>query len=219
MSNPVVTIGNSIPTPDDPEVVRKTFTRIVYESQSFFTYEDGMNDTLFDPTNKGQRIYLWQQIGVVLAGTPGFPGPQGPTFVSDEAWKSVQHADSGFLTAVHSAMPKLMVPSKILVDNGIITDELVIQALHDQSGQKNLFNWEGTYANDVAIANWPGDWYRYVHVAGYYGSQYVTTRHKDDTTAANNLTLNMVNPGVPPNDVYPAPTGEWEEDKDRKSVV
>ena len=193
MSNPVVTIGNSIPEPPDPEVVRKTFVRVVYEEQEFITYADGQDDTTFDPTSQGLKIYAWQQLGMAL----GLQGTQGPTFESDETWKALKRKPSGFITAVHSAMPKLMVPSQILVDNGVVTPNESFMGEYSQGGVwKNLFNW--------AVS---GDWWKMAHVAGYYGSQYVTTRQKDDSVADNTeITLTLNNPS-------PAPTGEWEDDK------
>lgn len=199
MSNPVATLGNSIPSPADPKVTRKTYTMVVYDQQDFFLYAEGEDDTNFDPTNKGQKLYVFQRLGQIT-------GFQQPAFVSNEQWTSVKKAPSGFVTGVHSVMPKLMVPSQVLVDNGVVTDLSTLMGEYQQGGTwKGLFNWIGISINGSAPSpDWQSVWYKCCHVGGYYGSQYVTTRWKDDLSAANELVLEL-NISLDP------PLGPWDE--------
>lgn len=197
MSNPVATIGNSIPTPPDPQVVRKTYTRIVYDEQQFVLYKPGEDDSTFDPTSMGQRVFVAQRLGFTGLLTQ-------PTFISSETWGIVKELTSVIVTAVRSVMPKLLVPSQILVDNGPLSDEETYMGFYYQGGWKDLFNWEGTDANGAPIASWGTEFFRYAYVAGVNGSLYLTTRHKDDLTAVNSLVLELNQPTTPP-------TGEWEE--------
>lgn len=210
MSNPVATIDNTIATPDDPQVVRKTYTRIVYEEQDFFLYSDGEGVGTFDPSNMGQRTYMMQRLGFAGVLTQ-------PSFVSDATWVSVQEAPSMFVTAVKSVMPKMIVPSQVLVDNGPITANKTYSGEYLQAGWTALFNWFGTYANaDIPAATWNSVWYKYVYVGGVNGALYLTTRHKDDKTATNELRLELDQPPDPVAPVGPQddpPTGEWAEDE------
>ena len=197
MSNPVATIGNSIPEPPDPQVVRKTYTRIVYDKQQFVLYGPGEDASTFDPSNMGQSIYVAQRLGFSGLITQ-------PSFVSDDTWTILKELTSVIVTAVNSVMPKIMVPSQVLVDNGPLSDEHTYEGSYFQGGWKDLFNWEGTQANSVAISDWGTEFFKYAYVAGVNGSLYLTTRHKDDLTAENSLVLNLNQPVSPP-------TGEWEE--------
>lgn len=188
MSNPTTTVGNSIPEPGDPTVVRKSFTRIVFSDEEFYLYADGENSGTFDPTNKGQKMYLWYSIENT--------GVARPDFVSTEAWNAVGISDSGFITANQSVMPKLIFPSTVLVDNGVVTSTFQYEAYQDG----DLFNWTGNIAG-----TWDNDWNKYLHLGGSRGSSYITSRWKDDMTVANNsLEIFMDNPTTPP-------TGEWED--------
>ena len=193
MSNPVATIGDTIPQPADPKVTRVTFAKVEFDSQEFFLYGEGQFDptyATFDPSGKGERFYMMVPLVDSLLGKPDF--------VSQDAWDdTVKNSASVFVTAVKSVMPKLVTPSEILVDNGISTPGKKMWAY---DGPDNLFNWTGVF-NGVT----PGvsDAYDYWHLGGLHGAQYVTLDHKGDANDGNSAVLTLANPAAP------RPTGDW----------
>jgi hypothetical protein len=212
MSNPVATIGNTINGPADPQVVRKQFTRIVYDQQDFFTYAFGEYDptyTVFDPTDLGERFFIFVPLVDALDGNT----PVKPEFVTQESWDNnggpeggpVGNSASGFVTAVNSVMPKLIVPSEILVDNGFnssgaSTSKFWAEVQKGAKKGKDLFNWTMTDINGSPLT--PADFYNFVQVGAFWGSQYMTIKQKDDEVNANTTTVELANPADPP-------TGDW----------
>lgn len=203
MSNPVLTIGNSIPVPADPEVIRTTYTRIVYSSEKFYTYGKGEFDptyTTYDPTKMGEEFYIFIRMDNAL-GPGGLPPGVKPDFVTGTpttgSWSSLKEAPSGFITAVNSVMPRIIVPSEILVDNGIKTYQNLAKAVYKDGGVwKDLFNWELVTLNTTPILD--TDTFKYAQIAGYHGSQYVSSKAKDDTVAENTMIMKLENPPSPP---------------------
>ena len=189
MSNPVVTIGTNIPTPSDPSVVRKTFARIVYDSQKFWNYADAEFGS-FDPTSKGEEFYVF---------VPFLDSNPQPSFVSNDSWTGLQKAPSGFITAVNSIMPKIIVPSQLLVDNGIVTPNDTFQGnWFDGAAFYENFSWDLVSLNGNPIGG--SDVYKYAQVGPNYGSQYVSVKAKDDAVGAsgNHFIMTLEEPGNPP---------------------
>lgn len=226
MSNPTVTIGNSIPVPPDPKVVRTTFTKVVYDSQKFWVY--GRNEfdpsyISFSPEGKGQEFYMFVALDNALGVGGSLPGEK-PDFVSDTAWEGLKELPSGFITAVNSVMPKIIIPSEILVDNGIVTpQDRIIAAYKDPGGGglQGLFNWKIYELNGVDIYGSGTDVFKYVQVSPYSGSQYISCKAKDDLESGNEMVIKLRNPGV---DVsgYPPPQGsahDWLADDSSNLVV
>jgi hypothetical protein len=198
MSNPTVSIGNSIPGPGDPSVERTTYTRIVYEAQRFFVYAEGEYDssfTTFDPTDKGQRFYMVVPMDDTL-------GALRPSFVSEAAWGNeleaweggLRAAPSAWVTAVHSVMPKIIVSSLVLVDNGILSDSEVFAAFYlaEGGGIEDLFNWSMEDVNGDPVG--ATEFYKYGSIGAYAGSQYCTFKAKNDVDFQNILTLKLQEP-------------------------
>jgi len=141
MSNPRVRLQYSIPVPADPSVERTTYTQIVYDEQKFFIYaldEWNASYTGFTPEGAGERSYWFLPLDEAFFYST-YGGSFKPEFISDQVWNtSLKSAPSGFVTAVNSIMPKIMVPSEILVDNG----------------SKDRTNWMTYYnTNDCSIGN------------------------------------------------------------------
>lgn len=208
MSNPTVTIDNSIPVPADPQVIRTTFTKIVYDSQKFFIYGEGEFDptySTFNPAKKGEEFFMWVPLDNAL-GAGGVPPGLQPDFVSDEAWGpassgpnigdgGLRRSGSGFITAVKSVMPKIIIPSKILVDNGLVTpNDVWMAAYKEGSVWKGLFNWNLVTLNGAAPAGTES--FKYASIGAYPGSQYVTVKGKDDKNAKNEMVIKLTNPTV-----------------------
>ena len=199
MSNPVLTIGDTIPTPADPQVVRRTFTRIVYESQDFFTYAEGEYDPTYSgmsPEDQGQRFYMVVPLDNSL-GVGGVPPGTQPDFVANESWEVLKKAPSSFVTGVKSVMPKMIIPSKLLVDNGLITPaDVFLGVVWDGGDWKDLFNWEIVTFNGAPVA---GDkFYEYTQVGAFFGSQYISNKAKDDSSSQNEMVLKLENTGTQP---------------------
>lgn len=194
MSNPVATIGDTIPTPSDPKLTRKTYTRIVFSDWKFLFYSNGETTSSFDPTDKGDRFYVWKQLDQVSS-----PAPVKPDFVTTERWNDFKHSSSGFMTAVNSIMPKMIVPSMALVSNGLISPNDTWKAMYNG---KELFNWTITSFNGSV----PSDSiYNYVGIGTYPNSQYISAKAKDDARSENTLVLHLDDPADPP-------TGNWKPD-------
>lgn len=199
MSNPTATITNVIQNLPDPQIVRNTFTKIVYNSQKFFTYGNNEYDstyadgTKFTPEGKGEEFYIFVPESDVLGILPA----NKPDFTSDNEWTALQKSSSGFVTAVNSVMPKLIVPSRILVDNGVITPNKNKWAYYQDGGSlKNVFNWELVTINGVAIPNTETD--KYVSKGDYDGSMYVSVTGKENNTVGTTFVMKLVNPATPP---------------------
>lgn len=190
MSNPVATIGNSISTPSDPSVERKTFSSIVFQEQSFFVYGEGEFDdsyTTFDPTDLGQRFFIFVPLEDVLGAEPQFIGVQ--------SWeRTVSKSASGFVTGRYSIMPKLFMPSKELVDNGIKTPQQAYGAYADPATSVEAFNWDVESLNGVPVSS--SEMIKYAQIGAYFGSQYVTVRAKNDSSSENELVMSLVPPPV-----------------------
>jgi len=203
MSNPVVSYSNTINTPSDPEVVRKTFTQIVYTEQRFDIYGEGQYDPLtWDPTDHGERFYMFVPLADALTShTPP------PSFVAQDAWdETLDKASSGFLTAVNSIMPKLMVPSKLLVDNGLTSSDQ-FRSWYPLDITKNLFDWVLSTFNTAAIP--VADSYKYAQTGGGKGAQFVSTKIKDDDGSSSTLVMTLADPAAAPSPVDWLPaTGE-----------
>jgi len=209
MSNPVVTIGNTIPGPAEPQVIRRTFTRIVYDSQDFYTYALGEYSSSFTgmaPEDQGQRFYMFVPLDNSLGAGGSSPGVQ-PDIVSDESWEILKKSASSFVTGVKSVMPKIIIPSKILIDNGLLTPDEVFVGTYDDGGGgawADLFNWELLELNGTPIS--PTNFYEMAQVGAFFGSQYITNKAKDDSSAINELTLKLRN-GQENSSMYPPPDG------------
>lgn len=203
MSNPYVVIGNVIPGPSDPIVERETYVRIVFDEQDFFTYGAAESTTAFDPSDKGERFYIFTQLGKELVAKP--------TFISTESWKNTKESASGFVTAVKSVMPKIIVPSNILVDNGLYWDDGTIvgsqYSVYPDGGiTRDLFNWDILDSMGVPMRDDPES-YHYAQVGAYWGSQYVAVKLKEDAEEDNQIQLRLLNPVDPP------VSNEWDESK------
>jgi hypothetical protein len=188
MSNPVATIGNTIPGPEDPKVERKTYSSILFENQKFYWYSEGEYSPTyasFDPSDKGQRFFIF----VLLYNALGVR----PEFVGEESWETtVKRSGSGFLTGRFSIMPKVFVPSTILVDNGIQSPGLAYAAYADAATSIEAFNWNLQTLNGTSIP--VTELIKYGQIGAYFGSQYVSIRAKDDATGKNEMKMQLVSP-------------------------
>lgn len=227
MSNPVITVGSSITAPADPEVTRKTFTRIVYEEQRFFVYADGEFDptyTTFDPTNKGQRFFIFINLDEAFSSTkPDFVSPSKWDKIVDGEQVGLKLAASGFITAVNSIMPKIIIPSLKLVDNGINTDDFAFFAFADLTTVpiQEGFNWEIVSVNGTPVGDASTEFYKYGQIGAFFGSQYVSMKAKDDEEPTNTTVVKLVNPPLQSTPGFPLdpPKGDWLEPDGSDLVV
>ena len=201
MSNPVVTVTNSIPTPSNTQTVRKTYTLNVFESINFFLYPTDQDHTNYDPTNMGEEFYLWYGVQGAMDNAPDLP----PDFITDGVWKELQNAPSGFVTPNKSVMPKLFTPSTLMVDNGIDMPDNTQSAYwtSDYSTWHLLFNWVLDTFNGDSIDMTTGDWYKVAQIGSHFSSQYVSVKAKDDKQSTNTVVKHMESPTDPP-------TGDWD---------
>lgn len=201
MSNPVVTVDNNVPIPPDPRVIRKTYTRTTFESQKFYVYAENEYDgtyTTFDATGKGDHFFMTLPISNVLSTDGTWANGVKPDFVCDGAWSAIRAAPSCFVTANFSVMPKIIVPSDILVENGIYSGSGNytghMSAYYFGTGSpENLFNWKIITVNGSA----PAGYYTYAAEGAWTGVKYVSFRAKDDKENANEMQVKLSNPPVP----------------------
>jgi hypothetical protein len=196
MSNPVATIGNNIPVPADPEVVRTTFTKIVYDAQKFSVYGEDEYDpaySSFDPSNRGDEFYMFIPLdnALVDGGSAGVK----PDFVSYNAWDGLKLSASGFITAVNSVMPKIIIPTEILVDNGLVTENHTSSGMYSDGTAmyQGLFNWELVTLNDIDISD-IAKTFEYAQIGAYNGSLYVSSKAKNDASSTNVMKIKLRNP-------------------------
>ena len=111
---------------------RESWLQVVYSSQKFFTY--ALNEWekvalgTFDPNAHGERFYMFVPLGTCYdIIDPSIPTIAKPDFISAMAWNKEEVGDSrrglywqasGFVNAVDSVMPKLFIPSIMLIENG-----------------------------------------------------------------------------------------------------
>jgi len=186
MSNPVVTVGGSIPEIGDPTIVRTSYTMNSFDVLNFFIYPKGTILNGLDPTDMGQEAYFFYQLQDVIAK---------PSFITSGCWSGVGSAPSGFVTPNNSIMPKRLTPSLSMVDNGIIS-----------AGGKmdGIFNWKIDSVNgDTKEENW----YKYASVSLNSNEKYVSISVKDyiDSTPPT-ASIHLESPTV-------APTGGFDSSK------
>jgi hypothetical protein len=188
MSNPVATIGTSIPTPADPSTTRKSYSSIIFEQQTFFWYADGEFSSgygSFNPTDKGRRFFIFALLEDVI-NRPEF------TTVNSQIRKS----GSGFLTGRYSVMPKIFIPSKMLVDNGIKSSGEAFMAFTDSTCTKEAFNWELKTLNGAGIPS--TGLIKHAQIGAYFGSQYISVKSKNDNSSSNVVVLELNEPSNGP---------------------
>ena len=196
MSNPVIGFQNSIPEPSDPRTIRKSYTLKTFDSINFFLYNDGETFESFEPDDMGVEFYLWYRVGNRVATKP--------LFVTDGSWESMKAAPSGFVTPNNSIMPKLIGPSTLMVDNGVLSPKDVFEAFwFSASGDigGDLFNWELVKFNSTSITG--SNWYKYVMIGAHFSAMYISLIGKDDGSGKNVLETHMVSPAIPPE-------GDWD---------
>jgi len=204
MSNPVVTFTNSINEPSDPSTVRKTYTMKSFDGIDFFLYNAGQSSSSFDPSDMGQEFYIWSRVGDEVTGPQGTVSK--PAFVTTGSWESMKAAPSGLITPNNSAMPKLIGPSTLLVDNGVTSPKQVYEAWTWDDlafDWKDGFNWVLEKFNSTVIGAASTDWYKYGQVGSHFGSQYVSIKAKDDSRGVNTMEMSLTSPTTPA-------TGDWD---------
>ena len=196
--NPVVSISNVVPLPPDPTTTRELFTRVLFSDFAMATYGRGeYTKPSFEPQYR-QALYFVVNVDPWSLGTPS-----QPQFVTDQAWNNnLEDAPSGFLTAVGSIMPKLFVPTRLLVDNGVrgskggssVGTDLAKTAPYGEGDalidDKYLFNWWITAAS---YGDWSADPYRVAAQSRNSSAAYVTVKNKDDALDDNSATLKLEN--------------------------
>lgn len=197
MSNPVVTITNSIPTPADPDITRKSWTRIIYESQRFYMYSEDETYADFDPREKGDRFFMT----VSFEDAIGFWGyDYVPRFISDDAWTALRRSPSVFVNAVKSVMPKIIVPSRILCENGLNTGAgnagtawAWWQPSSSAGPKQNLFNWEIVSVNGSAVGA-SSSAHDYATQGNFSGIAYLSVDCKNDKFSENTIEMKLEEP-------------------------
>jgi hypothetical protein len=168
-----------------------------FDSIDFFLYNENQSSDNFDPSDMGQEFYIWSRVEDEIAK---------PAFVTTDSWKSMKAAPSGLITPNNSAMPKLIGPSTLLVDNGVKSPKGVFEAMtwNDvTSAWYDGLNWVLDKLNSTVIGAASTEWYKYGQVGSHFGSQYVFIKAKDDSRGDNTMELSLKSPDNPV-------TGDWD---------
>lgn len=129
MDNPTVTIGSDIFVPSPPNWVRTSFTRIQYSQLSTYVTDTSFSDLYL--SGIGGTFYQ----DTLFFDTLDDHAEKVPAFVtSDWYWiNGGAELSSGILTPQNSIMPRPIVPSQKVVDNGF---------MNAPSTDSGNFNWE-----------------------------------------------------------------------------
>jgi len=202
--NPVATINNFIPQPSDPRLERKTYTVIEFDAADLYGYKIGEQLLPFNPSGRGDGFIMTVPLYDALVGVK-------PDFVTQANWdvsvpQNVAIFPSVFVSgAWNSVMPKIIIPSDILVDNGLNTSgaNSAFFAWKMPAFTNDLFNWEIITVNGSSIP--AADYYKYAQVGSSFGSQYcVSKAKKNDSLATNEIVVELNNPISPP-------IGDWDK--------
>ena len=188
MSNPVMAIGNNISVPSGFLPGRTTYSLIQFDNIPFKIYETGESSTGFESQaiNIGESFIMARNLDDAI---------NKPDFITQGSWdNTVKKMPSIFLSpAMNSLMPKLMVPSAILVDNGSL-DLTAMKAFYN--GTSDLFNWSLNADIPTPYSD-KEDASKRISVA--LGTpKYISTIKKDDTVAINQEILYLSNPSSAP---------------------
>jgi len=199
MSNPVVTVGDTIATPADPEQEWEQFTRVTFEQKKFFVYAQGESGLGvgtgvgdFNASLLGEDYFIFYPIMDVVSK---------PDFITDNSWTSLKLSPSGFVNPVtHSVLPMLLIPTDILVGNGWKSygNKLFAKYPDGGYGWKNLFNWEIVTWNGASVGAMTTILYDLAQTGGFMNSQYISVKAKDDADASNIFVMKLENPASPP---------------------
>jgi len=186
LSNPVITVTNSIPKPSDVQTVRTTYALKVFSETSFFVYPFNGGSSTFDPSTLGNEAYLWYMYEDAENMMSVPPNPLCPDFVTAGVWNKLYTAPSGFVTANNSIMPKIVTPSMLLVDNGItMTNELFSSHYIDNATDYQLlFNWNLDTFPNTGTAIVPTEWFDYAQTSPETAKRYVSIKSKNDLPVA-----------------------------------
>lgn len=109
--NPEVEIGYNLTVPSLGSFTRKLYTREQYSGESFFNHGKDLSNVFLI----GQNTYFTYLMGHQIQSAGGMP-----SFMSASSFeKGFRSSPTGFITATRSFMPKLLVPSQRIIDNGI----------------------------------------------------------------------------------------------------
>jgi len=191
-SNPVVKIGNSIATPADPVVERKTYNRVIFEKQRFYPYKDDDDPAAFDANKYGDRSYLtlnFDQAGV-----------DQPEFSKGDVWNATKKMPTAFVTSQMSVAPQMIIPNKWIAANGVKTTTAVelgkLSAWDVKDGEVyDAFNWQVQTHNGLPVDLVNVHHYARTNDVGKVG--YVSFGYKDEDVVDNTLVVELDQPVSP----------------------
>lgn len=184
--NPVVDIGNYTETIPEYHSVKRIFDAQNFKGFKYFTYGDGEAGTVDYLPAENNTIYFWSLGDVFASDTSPF------SYITDAAWGSIAskkgliHSPSGFIDkSIGVLMPKLLIPSKLLVDNG-----LEIGSDDSQFGElRGAFNWAVSEIDGEGVAFSGIENLKYLNTQGGEDSKFVNVIYKDDTNGNSRIKL------------------------------
>jgi len=209
-NNPRIKLGFTIGVPANPITDRKVYTRVEFDKSFQSVYAPKWNltttsvPTSFDPEasssiRSNMFAYFWnvKQAADAISASK-------PDFITDDMWfGSIQDSASGFVTAVNSLMPKILVPNKLLIANGIYNaDDTRKATVMDTNGKdptvpKDGFNWTVDKINGATPAS-PDVVSENTSVGNMYSHAYIKNKN-DDASVITSSTISLFDTGNMPN--------------------
>lgn len=165
LTNPVATLGFNIPStsPDIIEVDR--WEMVLFANDPVQSYKRNQPETEPFSTSElpsGNRCNYFHRLGSIETSPTGIP------FVGASLWGDTdgffRNVPSGFISGNNTVMPKLIIPTDSIVDNGVLGDPL-LTAKFGNTPDKLLFNWE-VFTEGATVAVTGDERKKYIDLGG-----------------------------------------------------
>jgi len=191
LDNPVASLAFNIPCPEAEDMVYDRWETLLMSKENMRTYgitypEDPSFSGSQEPFSssslpEGQRsIYFYRMERA--------NGTERPAFVSQSLWPAeidsgyMRNAPSGFLSGNGSLMPKLIVTSDLLFDNGVKAIEKWRALTSAAEGTKSLFNWDVLNPESAAVITDKAEVSKALQLGSpVVGSRHVSLKTKDES--------------------------------------
>jgi len=165
--NPEITIGSILYVPQTGNYTRKLFTREQYSGEKLEIHSENTDAVYL----LGRNTYFFYRMSSLMASSSDMP-----SFMTKTSYDGFSKTPCGFLTPQKTVIPKILVPSQNIIDNGVkgtycegnlnwtFSDENYSVTTSDSQSSVIIKKSTGVYnskiilnPNDVAFAEEPAD--------------------------------------------------------------
>lgn len=108
--NPEVIIGSELTVPTTENYTRKLYTREQFAGEKIFTHAQDTSNVMLI----GRNTYFCYRMGHLIVSPS-----EMPSFLSKASYESFAKTPCGYMTPQNSVIPKILVPSQNIIDNGV----------------------------------------------------------------------------------------------------